>query len=102
MTKVHPTPFNATIALTSYAWGTRIDMACTYGDWGQSGRCAAAETWAWSSSVVTEATRRSPRGSACPAPPRCRADNTPMPENEIAAVQLVSVDYGKVLLETQL
>ena len=34
MTKVAPTPINATVTLNSYAWGTRIDMACTYGDWG--------------------------------------------------------------------
>ena len=35
MTKVSPTPINATISLTGYGWGTRIDMACTYGDWGR-------------------------------------------------------------------
>ena len=34
MTKVAPTPINATVTLNSYGWGTRIDMACTYGDWG--------------------------------------------------------------------
>ena len=28
-----PTPFSATVALSSFAWGTRIDMACTYGEW---------------------------------------------------------------------
>jgi len=36
MTKVSETPINATISLTGYGWGTRIDMACTYGDWGQN------------------------------------------------------------------
>ena len=37
MTKVSETPINASISLTGYGWGTRIDMACSYGDWGQSG-----------------------------------------------------------------
>ena len=37
MTKVSQTPINASISMTGYGWGTRIDMACSYGDWGQSG-----------------------------------------------------------------
>src|SRR3546814_16584619 len=35
MTKVSDTPINASIAVTGYGWGTRIDMACSYGDWGR-------------------------------------------------------------------
>ena len=42
MNKVAPTPINATVTLNSYGWGTRIDMACTYGDWGN--RDDAAES----------------------------------------------------------
>ena len=30
MTKVSETPINATVTMTGYGWGTRIDMACTY------------------------------------------------------------------------
>ena len=41
MTKVSETPINASISLTGYGWGTRIDMACSYGDWGQRQRSAA-------------------------------------------------------------
>ena len=37
MTKVEPTPFSATVALSSYGWGTRIDMACSYGEWSGGG-----------------------------------------------------------------
>ncbi len=37
MTKVNETPITASITMTGFGWGTRIDMACTYGDWGQSG-----------------------------------------------------------------
>ncbi len=43
MTKVSETPINASISLTGYGWGTRIDMACSYGDWGQSGNTRTTE-----------------------------------------------------------
>jgi hypothetical protein len=100
MTKVSPTPIAATITLTGYGWGTRIDMACTYGDWGQrdappqnlgmvivgrDGSHTQVATWLGLSGAT-----------ALPSA------NTPMQKDEIAAVQLVSPDNGKVLLETHL
>lgn len=100
MTKVSPTPINATISLTGYGWGTRIDMACTYGDWGQrdappqnlgmvvlgrDGSRTQVATWLGLSGAT-----------ALPSA------NTPMQKDEIAAVQLVSPDDGKVLLEKNL
>ena len=101
MEKLAPTPFSATIALSSYAWGTRIDMACTYGQWsggsdtppsnlgmvvvGRDGSRSQIATWLGMSGAT-----------ALPS------GNTPVPATEIAAVQLVSVDNGQVLLERQL
>lgn len=100
MTKVSPTPIAATITLTGYGWGTRIDMACTYGDWGQrdappqnlgmvivgrDGSHTQVATWLGLSGAT-----------ALPSA------NTPMQKDEIAAVQLVSSDNGKVLLEKHL
>jgi hypothetical protein len=100
MTKVAPTPINATISLTGYGWGTRIDMACTYGDWGQrdappqnlgmvvvgrDGSHTQVATWLGLSGAT-----------ALPSA------NTPMQKDEIAAVQLISPDDGKVLLERHL
>ena len=100
MAKVSPTPINATISLTGYGWGTRIDMACTYGDWGQrdappqnlgmvvvgrDGSHTQVATWLGLSGAT-----------ALPSA------NTPMQKDEIAAVQLVSPDDGKVLLEKNL
>jgi len=97
MTKVSETPINATISLTGYGWGTRIDMACTYGDWGRrdappqnlgmvvvgrDGSHTQVATWLGLSGAT-----------ALPSA------NTPMPMDEIAAVQLVSADTGQVLLE---
>jgi hypothetical protein len=101
MDKLVPTPFSATVALNSYAWGTRIDMACTYGQWsgggdatpsnlgmvvvGRDGSHTQIATWLGLSGAT-----------ALPS------GNTPMPATEIAAVQLVSADNGKVLLERKI
>jgi hypothetical protein len=100
MTKVSETPINATISMTGYGWGTRIDMACTYGDWGQrdappqnlgmvivgrDGSHTQVATWLGLSGAT-----------ALPSA------NTPMPMQEIAAVQLVSSESGQVLLERSL
>ena len=100
MSKVAPTPINASIALSSYAWGTRIDMACTYGDWsqknappqnlgmvvvGRDGSRTEIATWLGLSGAT-----------ALPS------GNTTMPIDEIAAVQMVSSPDGKVLLERNL
>jgi putative zinc finger protein len=101
MNKLVTTPFSATISLNSFAWGTRIDMACTYGDWssgggtppsnlgmvvvGRDGSHTQIATWLGLSGAT-----------ALPS------GNTPVPVGEIAAVQLVSADSGQVLLERQL
>lgn len=101
MSHVAPTPFNATIALSGYGWGTRIDMACSYGDWssgpaappsnlgmvvvGRDGSRDQIATWLGMSGAT-----------ALPS------GNTPLPMDKIAAVQLVSADNGKVLLERKL
>ncbi|KUI16799.1 anti-sigma factor [Mycobacterium sp. GA-1285] len=100
MTKVSETPINATISMTGYGWGTRIDMACTYGDWGRrdappqnlgmvvvgrDGSRNQVATWLGLSGAT-----------ALPSA------TTPMQMTEIAAVQLVSPDSGQVLLERSL
>jgi hypothetical protein len=100
MSKVSETPINATISMTGYSWGTRIDMACTYGDWGQrdappqnlgmvvvgrDGSHTQVATWLGLSGAT-----------ALPSA------NTPMPVDEIASVQLVSPESGQVLLEKTL
>jgi hypothetical protein len=101
MVEVTHTPFSATIALNDFAWGTRIDMACSYGEWsggqgpppsnlgmvvvGHDGNKSQIATWLGLANAT-----------ALPS------GNTPLHVNDIAAVQLVSTDNGKVLLERQL
>ena len=100
MTKVSETPINASVAVTGYGWGTRIDMACSYGDWGRrdappqnlgmvvighDGSRSEIATWLGLSGATAL-----PSGT------------TPLPADEIATVQLVSTADGKVLLEKHL
>jgi Putative zinc-finger len=97
MSKVSDTPINATVAITGFGWGTRIDMACTYGDWGQ--RDAPPQNLAMV--VVGHDGSRNQIAtwlglSGATALPSA---NTPMQINEIAAVQLVAPESGQVLLE---
>ncbi len=101
MAKVSDTPINASISLTGYGWGTRIDMACSYGDWGQSGNTPPQNL----GMVVvgrdgshTEVATWLGLSGATALP----SATTPMQMDEIAAVQLVSSDNGKVLLEKHL
>ncbi|OBI73178.1 zf-HC2 domain-containing protein [Mycobacterium sp. E740] len=100
MAKVSETPINATVSMTGYGWGTRIDMACSYGDWGK--RDAPPQDLAMV--VVGRDGSRNQIAtwlglSGATALPSA---NTPMQMQEIAAVQLVSPDSGKVLLERSL
>ena len=101
MAKVSETPINASITLTGYGWGTRIDMACSYGDWGQSGNTPPQNL----GMVVvgrdgshTEVATWLGLSGATALP----SATTPMQKDEIAAVQLISSDDGKVLLEKHL
>ncbi|WP_197374371.1 zf-HC2 domain-containing protein [Mycolicibacterium baixiangningiae] len=102
MTKVEPTPFSATVSLSEFAWGTRIDMACSYGEWsgggagtppsrlgmvvvGRDGSQSEIATWLGLAGAT-----------ALPS------GNTALRRDDIAAVQLVSADTRQVLLEKTL
>ncbi|MBJ7341114.1 zf-HC2 domain-containing protein [Mycolicibacterium sp.] len=101
MTKIAPTPFSATVALSGFTWGTRIDMACTYGQWsggegaapsnlgmvvvGRDGSRTQVATWLGLSGAT-----------ALPS------GNTAMPKDQIASIELVYVDSGQVLLERRM
>jgi len=100
MDKVNETPINASIALSSYSWGTRIDMACSYGDWGQ--RDGAAQNLGMvvvghDGSRTQVATWLGLSGATA-----LPSGNVALPQSGIASVQLVSADDGKVLLERNL
>lgn len=100
MTKVSATPINATVSMAGFGWGTRIDMACTYGDWGR--RDAPPQNLAMvvvgrDGSHNQVATWLGLSGATA-----LPSATTPMQLDEIAAVQLVSVQSGDVLLERSL
>jgi hypothetical protein len=101
MAKVSDTPINASITLTGFGWGTRIDMACSYGEWGQAGTIPPQNLGmvvvGRDGSHTEVATWLGVSGATA-----LPSATTPMPKDEIAAVQLVSSDNGKVLLEKHL
>ncbi|MCG7595132.1 zf-HC2 domain-containing protein [Mycobacterium sp. PSTR-4-N] len=101
MVKMAPTPINASIALTDFGWGTRIDMSCSYGTWGDN---AAAPPKDLGMVVIARDGTRSQIATwlGIPGATALPSGMTPMQQGDIAAVQMVSVDDGKVLLEKQL
>lgn len=106
MTPVAPTTLSATVTVRSHPWGTQIDMNCTYGPEpensardhdqddadqlgmvvvGRDGSQHRLATW-----IALTGVTASPGGS------------TSMPVDQIAAVQVISVDDGNVLLQRTL
>jgi anti-sigma factor RsiW len=106
MTRVTPNGLTSSVSLSSHGWGTRIDMTCTYAVWphsagredddaggdrlamvviGRDGSQNQLATW-----VALTGVTATPGGS------------TSMPIDQIAAVQIVSVDDGGVLLQRSL
>jgi len=100
MAKMSQTPINASIALTAFGWGTRIDMVCSYGQWGRPD----AEPTDLGMVVVGRDGSRSQIATwlGMPGATALPSGTTPMPRGDIAAVQMVSVSDGKVLLEKEL
>ncbi|MGE2715716.1 anti-sigma factor family protein [Mycolicibacterium litorale] len=102
MTELAPTPFSATVSLSDFAWGTRIDMACSYGEW--SGGGAGTPPSQLGMVVVGRDGSQSEIATwlGLPGATALPSGNTPMPRDEIAAVQLIATDTRQVLLETKL
>ena len=100
MTKVSETPINASIAMADFSWGARIDMACSYGEWGR----ADAPPQDLGMVVLGRDGTRSQIATwlGLPGATALPSGTTPMPRDQIAAVQMVSLPDNKVLLEKQL
>ncbi|MEH3141696.1 MAG: zf-HC2 domain-containing protein [Mycobacterium kyogaense] len=100
MIKMAPTPINASIALTDFGWGTRIDMSCSYGEWGDN----TAPPKDLGMVVIARDGTRSQIATwlGIPGATALPSGTTPMQRDDIAAVQMVSMTDGKVLLEKQL
>jgi hypothetical protein len=102
MTPVKPIPLTATVSLSRHDWGTRIEMNCTYGvgpadtdhDGDEAGDMLAMVVVGRDGSHTQLATWVALTG--IPASP---GGSTSMPIDQIAAVQVVAVDTGDVLLQ---
>lgn len=87
-------PVTATVELTEVAWGTRIDMVCSYGD------TEGGESWPYAL-VVTSVDGTSSEVSSWLALPGATARlsaGTALSADDIASVEIRSVDSGKVLM----
>ncbi len=101
MSKVAQTPINATITMTGFGWGTRIDMVCTYGDYASRGDATTENL----SMVLVDhngtqsqiATWVGVNGATA-----LPSGNTTMQKDQIKSVQLVDTDTRAVLLQTDL
>lgn len=99
MTEVAPTPINATVTLTGFGWGTRIDMVCTYGDYASRGDTATqdlAMVVVGNDGKQSEIATWMGLNGATALP----SGSTPMQKDQIKSVQLVESDTGTVLLQT--
>jgi Putative zinc-finger len=105
MTPTKPVPLSATVTLTRRAWGTRIEMQCTYEagpmdldyDGGQASDTLVMVAVGRDGSRTQLATWTAQIGM-----PASLGGSTSMPVDEIASVQVVSADAGAVLLERDL
>lgn len=105
MTPTKPTPLSATVTLSRRAWGTRIEMNCTYSavpldnayDGHESEDTLAMVAVGRDGSHIQLATWTARAGT-----PALLGGSTSMPMDQIAAVQIISADAGAVLLERDL
>ncbi len=89
-------PVTAPVELTGVAWGTRIDMVCSYGEADGEG----SEGWPYAL-VVTAVDGTSSEVSSWQALPGATARlsaGTALSPDEIATVEIRSVNSGKVLM----
>jgi hypothetical protein len=101
MAKVAQTPINATVTLTGFGWGTRIDMVCTYGDYESRGETATqdlAMVVVGSDGKQSEIATWMGVNGATALP----SGNTTMQKDQIKSVQLVDSGTRTVLLQTNL
>jgi hypothetical protein len=101
MSKVAETPINATITMTGFGWGTRVDMVCTYGDYASRGQATTENL-----SMVLLDNNGTPSQIATwvgvNGATALPSGNTTMQKDQIKSVQLVDADTHAVLLQKDL
>ena len=101
MSKVADTPINATVTLTGFGWGTRIDMVCTYGDYASRGQATTQNlsmVLVGHNGTQNEVATWVGVNGATALP----SGNTTMQKDQIKSVQLVDTDTRAVLLQSDL
>jgi hypothetical protein len=101
MSKTAQTPINATITMSSFGWGTRIDMVCTYGDYASRGQ-AVSENLAMVVVSQDGSSNQIATWVGLNGATALPSGNTTMQKDQIKSVQLVDTDSRTVLLQTNL
>jgi Putative zinc-finger len=105
MTPVTPTTIRATITLSGHRWGTQIEMNCIYGAESGAGReqqSQDADTLAMVVIGRDGSQTRLATWVGLTGVPASPGGSTSLRIDQIAAVQVVSVDDGNVLLQRTL
>lgn len=104
MTPVDGSEFTASFTLTGHEWGTGIDMVCTYRELagGSDGDSDDDDTLAMVAIGRDGSRAQLATWLAKPGVAVVTSGSTAMPIGDIAAVQVVGVDSGAVLLQRNL
>jgi hypothetical protein len=90
-------PVTASVELTDVAWGTRLDMVCSYGD----GDGTASWPYALVVTAVDGTTSEVSSWLAFPGATARLSAGTALEPDEIAALEIRSVSSGKVLMRAE-
>jgi anti-sigma factor RsiW len=102
MTPTKPVPLTATVTLSSRAWGTRIDMDCSYVE-GPTGSDYDGDDKLEMIAVGRDGSQiQLATWIAHAGKPASLGGSTSMPIDQIASVQIVSANGGDVLLRRDL
>lgn len=91
-------PLSASVSLADVAWGTRIDMTCSYG----ASADAPADGWSYALVVIADDGSESVLSTwrARPDTTARLSAGTDLPSSDIAAVEIRGVASGDVLMRT--
>lgn len=94
-------PISATVELSGVAWGTSIDMTCTYGESDDDEEHADGWPYALVITAVDGTTSEVSSWRALPGSTARLSAGTSLEPDEIAAVEIQSVGSGKVLMRAE-
>lgn len=99
---VRDIPLTATVELSDAAWGTRIEMICEYGESADDDAPAEGRPYALVITALDGTTSDVSSWRAFPGTTARLSAGTALEPDEIAAIEIRSIDSGRVLMRTEL